>query len=84
MFERLDQLESKYDELTRALASPEVISDSSRYQRTAKAHSELSAVIEKYREYKDLRRGIDESKVLVADESDADMRAYAEEALGRL
>jgi peptide chain release factor 1 len=84
MYDRLDQLESKYDELTRALASPEVISDSSRYQKTAKAHSELSAVIEKYREYKDLKRGIDESKVLVADESDADMRAYAEEELGRL
>jgi len=49
MFERLDQLESKYEELTAALASPGVIADSSKYQKTAKAHSELTDVVEKYR-----------------------------------
>ena len=70
MFERLDQIESKYDELTHALATPEVISDSLRYQKTAKAHSELAPVVEKYREYKDLKRGIAESKAVIAEESD--------------
>ncbi len=84
MFERLDQIESKYDELTQALASPEVISDSSKYQKTAKAHSELAPVVEKYREYKDLKRGIAESKAVLAEESDADMRAYAQEELEKL
>jgi peptide chain release factor 1 len=84
MFERLDQIESKYDELTQALATPEVISDSQRYQKTAKAHSELAPVVEKYREYKDLKRGIAESKAVIAEESDADMRAYAQEELAKL
>src|ERR1700758_4607443 len=84
MFDRLNQIESRYDELTQALASPEVISDSSKYQKTAKAHSELLPVVEKYREYKDLTRGITESKSVLADESDPDMRAYAEEELERL
>ncbi|HJT53136.1 MAG TPA: peptide chain release factor 1 [Candidatus Angelobacter sp.] len=84
MFERLNQIESKYDELTKALASPEIISDSSKYQKTAKAHSELSEIVEKYREYKDLQKGIEESKVMVEDESDADLRAYAQEELTRL
>jgi peptide chain release factor 1 len=84
MFERLDQIESKYDELTRALATPEVISDSSRYQKTAKAHSELTPVVERYREYKDLKRGIAESKAVIAEESDAEMRAYAQEELAKL
>jgi peptide chain release factor 1 len=84
MFERLNQIESKYDELTRALASPEVINDSSKYQKTAKAHSELSEIVEKYREYKDLQRGIEESRTMVAEESDADLRAYAQEELTRL
>ena len=84
MFERLDQIEIKYEELTQALASPEVISDSSKFQKTAKAHSEISTVVEKYREYKDLKRGIAESKAVLADESDADMRAYAQEELDRL
>src|SRR5215831_2223763 len=84
MFERLNQIESKYDELTRALASPEVIGDSSRYQKTAKAHAELSEIVEKYREFKDLKRGIDESKTMIAEESDAELKAYAQEELTRL
>src|SRR5262249_22180030 len=68
----------------RALASPEVISDSSKYQKTAKAHSELSEIVEKYREYKDLQRGIEESKAMITDESDAELKAYAQEELTRL
>ena len=50
----LDQLEAKYEELTQALASPDITNDSARYQKTAKAHSEISETVEKYREYKDL------------------------------
>jgi len=84
MFERLNQIESKYEELTRALASPEIIGDSSRYQKTAKAHSEIAEIVDKYREYKDLQRGIDESKTMVAEESDAELRSYAQEELVRL
>jgi len=84
MFERLDQLESRYQDLERSLASPEVISDSSKYQKTAKAHSELTLVVEKYREYKDLKRGIEESKAVLADEKDPEMRAYAQEELDKL
>jgi peptide chain release factor 1 len=84
MFERLDQIEARYEELTQALASPETIGDSAQYQKTAKAHSEITEVVEKYREYKDLRRGIAESRVMLADESDKDMLAYAQEELTRL
>src|SRR5258708_21769776 len=84
MFDRLDQIVSKYDELTAALSSPEVISDSARYQKTAKAHAELAEIVEKYHEYKDLKRGISESKQMVAEESDAEMRAMAQEELHAL
>lgn len=84
MFERLNQIEAKYEELTKALSSPEVIGDSSRYQKTAKAHSEVAEIVEKYREYKDLAHGIEESKAMVAEESDAELRTYAQEELARL
>jgi peptide chain release factor 1 len=84
MFERLDQIEARYEELTHALASPEVINDSGRYQKAAKAHSEITPVVEKYREYKDLKRGIAESKAVLADEKDPEMRAYAQEELEKL
>jgi peptide chain release factor 1 len=84
MFERLDQIEARYDELTQALASPEIVTDSAKYQKTAKAHSEIAPIVEKYREYKDLTRGIVESKALLAEEKDPDMRAYAQEELTQL
>jgi peptide chain release factor 1 len=84
MFERLDQIEIRYEELTQALLSPEITNDSAKYQKTAKAHSEVSEIVEKYREYKDLKRGISESKAMLADETDADMRAYADEELSKL
>src|SRR3982074_2193920 len=84
MFERLDQIEARYEELTQALASPEIVTDSAKYQKTAKAHSEIAPVVEKYREYKDLTRGIVESKVVLAEEKDPDMRAYAQEELDKL
>src|SRR5947209_5068768 len=84
MFEHLEHTETKYNELTAALASPDIVSDSARYQKTAKAHAELSEIVEKYREYKDLKRGIAESKTMVAEESDAEMRAMAQEELTSL
>ena len=84
MFERLDQIEARYEELTNALASPETINDSSKYQKAAKAHSEITPIVERYREYKDLKKGIAESKAVLADEKDPEMRAYAQEELDKL
>jgi peptide chain release factor 1 len=84
MFERLDQIEARYEELTQALVSPETMNDSSKYQKTAKAHSEIAPVVEKYREYKELTRGIAESKAMLNDEKDPEMRAYAQEELAKL
>ncbi len=84
MFERLEQLEKKYEDLSQQLADPSIVNDTAKYQKTAKAHSDLSEVVEKFREYKDLKRGIADSRALVASETDAEMRAYAEEELAQL
>ncbi len=84
MFDRLDQIESRYNELTAALASPDIMNDSAKYQKTAKAHSELATIVEKYREYKDLKKGVEDSRAMIAEESDAEMKAYAQEELAQL
>ncbi|HVP63300.1 MAG TPA: peptide chain release factor 1 [candidate division Zixibacteria bacterium] len=84
MFGRLDQIEARYEELTKQLASPEIVSDSGKYQKTAKAHSDLQPVVDKYREYRDLKRGIEDSRAMIESETDADMRAYAQEELTSL
>src|ERR1051326_5629927 len=84
MFERLEQVEAKYQELTAALSSPEIMNDSARYQKTAKAHAEISELVEKYREYKDLKKGIADTRAMLADESDAEMKAMAADELTQL
>jgi peptide chain release factor 1 len=84
MFDRLDQIESRYNELTATLSSPEIMNDTAKYQKTAKAHSELVPTVEKYREYKDLKKGIEDSRKMVAEETDPEMRAYAQDELGQL
>src|ERR1700689_5764599 len=84
MFERLDQTEARYEELTNALASPDIVNDSARYQKTAKAHAEIAPMVEKYREYKDLTKGIAESKAMLVEEKDPEMRAYAQDEVAKL
>jgi peptide chain release factor 1 len=84
MFDRLDQIEARFNELNKALSSPEIVNDSANYQKTAKAQGELAPVVEKYVEYKQLRSGIAESRAMIAQETDPDMLAYAQEELQSL
>jgi hypothetical protein len=50
--EKLDQLGARYDEMTQQLSSPEVVSDSVRFQKLAKQHAELEEIVEKHRQFK--------------------------------
>jgi peptide chain release factor 1 len=84
MFDRLDQIEARYNELTAALSSPDIMNDTAKYQKTAKAHSDLVPTVEKYREYKDLKKGIEDSRKMVAEETDPEMKAYAQDELAQL
>ncbi|MBI1739398.1 MAG: PCRF domain-containing protein, partial [Candidatus Koribacter versatilis] len=52
MFEKLDKIEARYEEMTTQLSSAEFTNDSARFQKLAKAHAELSAIVERYREWK--------------------------------
>ena len=84
MFDRLEQIEARYEELTKTLASPEIMQDPGKYQKTAKAHSEIGPLVEKYREYKDLKRGIAETREMLTAESDPEMKQMAQEELQTL
>ncbi len=81
LMDRLRSVEIRYNELTGELATPEVVSDSKRYQKTAKAHSELGEIVAKYHEYRDLERGITETRAMVREETDVELKKMAEEEL---
>src|SRR5215470_7273146 len=84
LIDKLRTVEARYDELTQQLADPAVVSDSKRYQKTAKAHAELGELVEKFRQYKDLERGIAETRAMVREETDQELKAMAEEELAGL
>jgi peptide chain release factor 1 len=85
LISKLQNAENRYEELNQQLADPEVINDSKRRQKTAKAHSDLGEIVNRYREYKDIERGIrDTQGVLKESGIDADMKAMAEEELAEL
>lgn len=56
MLERLNFIENKYDELSHQIADPKIMENQSQWQKLLKEHSELEAVVTKYREYKRRRR----------------------------
>ena len=84
MFDKLSQLEDKYNDLTKKLSDPEVIADPNSFQKFAKAHAELEEIMTVYREYKEVAAGIAEAKELLADELEPDFRAMVQEELKEL
>jgi peptide chain release factor 1 len=84
LIEKLRNVEARYEELNHLLAAPETVSDSKKYQKTAKAHSELGEIVAKFREYKELERGIDSTRSMVRDETDPELKGLAEEELASL
>src|SRR5262245_35231076 len=81
LIEKLDSVEARYEDLNLQLADPEVVADSKRYQKAAKAHSDLSQIVARYREYKDLEKGIRETQGMLVD---PELKAMAEEELSQL
>jgi peptide chain release factor 1 len=82
MFEKLESLKRRYEELERLLVKQEVISDTLRYQQLAKEFSDISPIINKYREYKKINREIEEtSKLLTKKIGDAEFEKLTREEL---
>jgi peptide chain release factor 1 len=80
MFDRLDQIEERYEDLGRQLGDPSLVSDQKKFQTVAKQHRDLEPTVDKFREYRKLRDGVAEAKAMLT-ESDAEMRAMAEDEL---
>ncbi len=80
---KLDQLEKHFEELTAQMADPAVISDGEQYRKISKAHSDLSDVVAKYRDYREASDQLAQAKAML-DESDPDLRELAELEVERL
>src|SRR6516225_3537121 len=81
--QKLEELEKRFDELTAGMADPAVIGEAEQYRKIAKAHSELSEVVGKFREWKKAEDGLQQARAMLEDH-DADLKAMAEEEVARL
>jgi peptide chain release factor 1 len=77
LFEKLNQVESHYDEMTAQLSSPEVLGDSARYQKLARAHADMGEMVEKYREWKRIEQGLREARQMHVEAADPEMKQLA-------
>src|ERR1700723_2133011 len=77
IFEKLEHIETKYDELTQQLSSPDVHNDSSRFQKLAKTHADMAEMVAKYREWKEIEKGLLGTQQLLVEAEDAEMKQMA-------
>src|SRR5260370_24455534 len=77
--EQLAQLGARYDELTNQLSTQELVSDSSRFQKVAKQHAELSEIVSKHREYKQIEKDLAGAHQMFLEADDAEMKQLAHE-----
>lgn len=72
MYDKLKFIEDKYDELSNTISDPEVIADQNRWRELMKEHANLEPIVFKFKEYKDVLIGIDDSKEMLEEENDKD------------
>lgn len=75
MFEKLEELEKKYEDLTNKISDPSIMSDQNEFRKCMKEHSSIREVVEKYQEYKKVENDMNGAKELM---SDKDMKEMAE------
>ncbi|MBI3911069.1 MAG: peptide chain release factor 1 [Armatimonadetes bacterium] len=83
MREKLQGIEARYERLEKELSDPAVIADQERFQQAARAHAELGELVATFREAREIRRQIEETRPLLHDH-DPDLRSLAEEELPAL
>ncbi len=81
--QKLDQLEKRFEGLNRQMADPALIGDAAEYRKVTKAHSELSEIVGKYREWKKKDDALAQARAMLA-EHDPELKAMAEEEVAGL
>ncbi len=81
MFQQLEELVDKYNNISHMISLPEVIADQEKWKRLMKEHSDLREIVEKYQEYKKVLEDIDEALAMLEDNLEEDFRELVKEEL---
>lgn len=81
MFEHLEDVRLRYEEVLAELSAPEIMNDATAYRKRMQEQAELEPVVEKYLEYKKVQKDISDSLAMLEEESDDEIREMAKEEL---
>lgn len=81
MFDKLEDLVRRFEEIQNELSEPSVVNDQSRFRKLMKEQNDLSPIVEAYTEYKKEKQNIEDSLQILDEESDEEMREMAKEEL---
>jgi peptide chain release factor 1 len=83
MFDKLDSAEEKFEEISEKLGQPEVLADQELFKDLMREHKSMSALVEKYREYKSACRNEREAREIIDAKPDRELREMADEELSK-
>lgn len=81
MFENLDDVLLHYEEIINELSEPDVLNNQEKYRNLMKEQTDLEPVVTKYKEYREVKAGIEDSLLILEEEKDEEMRELAKEEL---
>ncbi|QSX05309.1 peptide chain release factor 1 [Sedimentibacter sp. zth1] len=80
MLDKLDFIEEKYRDISEKIADPDIIANMNEWKKLVKEHAQIEPIVNKYKEYKDTKNQLEESKEMIYDKSlDEDFREMAKE-----
>ena len=81
MFDKLEDLLQRYEELQNELSDPNVVNDQARFRKLMKEQNDLADIVAEYKRYKQTKQDIEDSLLMLDEESDEEMREMAKEEL---
>ena len=81
MFDKLEAIVERFNEINEQLTKPEVVNDQNKYRKLMKEQSDLEPIVEAFEEYKKCKETIDESLMILDEESDEDIKDLAKEEM---
>jgi len=81
MFDKLEDLLQRYEELQNELSDPNVVNDQARFRKLMKEQNDLADIVAEYKRYKQTKQDIEDSLAMLDEESDEEMRELAKEEL---
>ena len=81
MFDKLEDILIRYDDIIAGLNDPDVMSNQERFRALMKEQADIAPIVDKYKEYKDCKAGIEDSLAMLDEETDEEMKELAKEEL---